>query len=447
MKQGTDFSILVIAYYFPPNSEVGGRRIARFCQYLPEYGIRPIVLTIDEESCETVDRSVRSSAQTQIVRARPADTILDWYHHWSNMRMHAQRAASGIRETGKVALERRSIVRRHLLSLLQFPDMRRGWYRPAIREAAKTLRKTSVAAVFSSGPPWTAHAIGYAISRRHNLPWIADFRDLWAADPWRNQTHGSERLPEWRNRLDLWVEDRWTQHAALIICTTRQQRDSLLRSHPHVHRNRIVIITNGSSDLPGDFTVSSHAKHGPRVLLHAGSLYGGRRIDAFCQAVASLVRTGRLSPDTTKIILMGEIDKDIEIGAKNSAPSLFRKGMISFRPRVDWEKAQEMLFLADVLLIFQGDNRTAIPAKFFEYMKTGKPILALGSEGALSDIILSTGSGFVADFDDQIGIESAIIQALQAEPRSTEEVRQLARKFDFRTLTAELAASIRGVLG
>jgi hypothetical protein len=47
-KLNADKRILVIAHTFPPNAEVGSKRVARFCRYLPEFGIQPIVLTVEE---------------------------------------------------------------------------------------------------------------------------------------------------------------------------------------------------------------------------------------------------------------------------------------------------------------------------------------------------------------------------------------------------------------
>src|SRR5262249_49886091 len=153
--------------------------------------------------------------------------------------------------------------------------------------------------------------------------------------------------------------------------------------HPQLDCNRVAVISNGLDGVVRSFPATTSPKGAPRILLHAGSLYAGRGVDTFCKAVASLVQVGRLSLDDIRIILMGDTDPIIEHNALNSAPEVFRNGMISFCPRVDWDKAVESLWKADILLIFQGHHRTAIPAKFFEYLRTGKPILALAGEGAL----------------------------------------------------------------
>jgi glycosyltransferase involved in cell wall biosynthesis len=443
-----DLSLLVVSYYFPPDSAVGAKRIARFCHFLPEFRIRPIVLTVDLASHRKLDLSRQPLPldQLQIVRAKPTRTFLDWYHLRAETRnKHYPANAIGENNQKQLPSPLRSL-RRHLFSLLQFPDIQRGWYRPAVRASAQVVATSPVDAVLSSGPPWTAHAVGHTIARRYNLPWIADFRDVWASDPWRRYACDSEGTPAWRDRLDLWIEDRWVRHAAVVVCTTTRQRDVLLRSHPRLESNRVITIPNGYDRQEQNWTGKAAPSSGPCVFLHAGNLYGGRRIDGFCRSIAALVRKGRLLPDATRIILMGEVESDIEREARNCASELFDKGIIAFHPRVDWESAQRSLQQAHVLLLFQGDHPTAIPAKFFEYLSTGKPILALAGHGELRDIVVRTGSGIVADPDDEVEISCAIEQILIAEPRTAEQAGSVAKQFEFRNLTATLAENIHSAL-
>ncbi len=437
----TDLSILVVSYYFPPNAAVGGRRVARFCKYLPDFGIRPIVLTIDEESCGAADFSLPSSAQLQIERARPRTTLLERYNRWADLRGVVHSPNNGSSRLRFAVLKHVSSLRNHVLALLQFPDRQRGWYGPAIKAANRITSNFQIDVVLSSGPPWTGHKVAYSISRQRNIPWIADFRDSWTSDPWSNYIYGPKGAPAWRVRLDRRTEYRWLRHARIIVCTTNQHRECLLRSNPDLDPSRVVIIPNGFEYRPD--SLRSPAGSGPRRFLHAGNLYAERRIGTFCRALESLVRRGRLSPDMASITLIGDVDRDIERDARDSAPDLFASGMITLQPRIDWEKAQQATREADVLLIFQGHHPTAIPAKFYEYMQTGKPIVAIAGRGALRDIVLQTGSGFVADPDDQTEIESVLEQSLQAEPRRPDEVQRIAEQFDFRKLTANLAQSIR----
>jgi glycosyltransferase involved in cell wall biosynthesis len=143
---------------------------------------------------------------------------------------------------------------------------------------------------------------------------------------------------------------------------------------------------------------------------------------------------------------LGKVNPDIERAAHNSAGELFDDKVIEILPRIPRDQAQSEMRKADVLLIIQGQHPTAIPAKFFEYLLTGKPILALVGPGALHDIVLQTKSGCVANPSDQREIEVAIQKVLQMKTRTTEEVALVAKQFNFRNLTEQLAQQILAVV-
>jgi hypothetical protein len=49
IESGREHSrILLAAYHFPPSAAVGGLRVTRFARFLPEFGWRPFVLTVED---------------------------------------------------------------------------------------------------------------------------------------------------------------------------------------------------------------------------------------------------------------------------------------------------------------------------------------------------------------------------------------------------------------
>src|SRR4051812_39709898 len=71
--------LLVVSYAFPPVAEVGSIRIAQLCGYLPDYGIEPIVLTVQEQFHEVIDSSRILPPSMQVVRTRMGSTPMSWY--------------------------------------------------------------------------------------------------------------------------------------------------------------------------------------------------------------------------------------------------------------------------------------------------------------------------------------------------------------------------------
>src|SRR5690349_24233327 len=70
MDRASQPRVLMIAYHFPPlRGSSGIQRTLRFCQYLPEFGWTPLVLTANERAYESVDQaSLREIPEGLVVR-------------------------------------------------------------------------------------------------------------------------------------------------------------------------------------------------------------------------------------------------------------------------------------------------------------------------------------------------------------------------------------------
>jgi hypothetical protein len=80
---------------------------------------------------------------------------------------------------------RLSTLQRAVSAALALPDRENGWLTPAVFRGWRQFRGRPADVVYSSGPPFTAHFVGFFLSRLTRHPWVADFRDPWARAPWR----------------------------------------------------------------------------------------------------------------------------------------------------------------------------------------------------------------------------------------------------------------------
>lgn len=423
----------MIAWSFPPEAEVGALRAARFCQHLPDFGIEPIVVTAQRWFYKDCDATWPTPEGVRVVRTHVKSTPLDWYARWKRQ----LRPASSQSSNGGVPrqpVSRPGFLKRQVLTALQTPDRHWGWYEPAIRAAEKILREQRIDVLFSSGPPWLCHLIARKLKKRWKVPWIADFRDPWAyGTQW-------DPVPVWRQWIDRRLMESCIRTADRVVCNTDRFRERLLTDFPELPGNTFVTITNGV-----DETALPMVKAEPRptkLLLHLGSLYGGRRIDTFCRAVRNLVENQTLDPSTFQVLFVGDMAAALVAGGEREAPELVKSKCIEFRKRVSWKEAQGILAEADQLLLF-FDEEFAVPAKFYEYLQTGKPILAIAKPGALTDALTLTGSGLWADPDDPDEIAEKILAALSLQPRSAEEVQRSTKRYRAEVLATELSNLIR----
>src|SRR6266853_1178937 len=79
--------VLVIAVNFPPDAEVGAKRIAGFCRYLREFGIQPIVLTVEDRFHRVLDETVPVPEGVPVVRTSFANPL----HCYRRLRVHLRR--------------------------------------------------------------------------------------------------------------------------------------------------------------------------------------------------------------------------------------------------------------------------------------------------------------------------------------------------------------------
>jgi glycosyltransferase involved in cell wall biosynthesis len=432
--------LLMICWTFPPDAQIGGLRVSRFCRYLPEFGIEPIVLTMEDRFRESVDNSLPAIPGLRIERTEVAATPVDWYRRSKAILGATSGNLDQKSMNASTSNDRKKFFRRQMAALLQLPGPDSGWYRPALHTARRLIREESIAAIFSSSPPTVSHRIALRLSEEWNLPWMADFRDPWSP------SFRPDNEPMWWRYLNRSVESRCVRLADRVICNTEWLRKDFLMSHPQLPQQKFVTLTNGFDDptLPSNKRSPTGSR---RLFLHLGNIYGLRRIDTFCLAIENLVATQKIDPSTFQILFLGHVDPRLEASARESAPELFRFGCIEFTERVGREEAQQTLAEADKLLIFQGGHYLQVPAKFYDYLLTGRPILAVAQKGALTDLLEETGSGIWADPEKPKEIAANFLRLLALPGISSVEAQQRwYERFHYRPLTQRLAAYVHDLV-
>src|SRR5262245_28264021 len=187
--------VLFVAYQFAPSLEMGARSCVQIARYLPMHGWSPVVLTAREKYIEeryrgSADEISELGLPDAVVRTRLLPHPLDFYR-WlkSSFKRESQAGdAGGTDVEADTPVAEKGKLRRLILSALTVPDMHTGWILPAVAAGLKAARQPKAEQIFSSGPFWTNHLVGYALSYLTGLPWIAHFRDPWFAGSWETPT-------------------------------------------------------------------------------------------------------------------------------------------------------------------------------------------------------------------------------------------------------------------
>lgn len=406
--------VLLIAYHFPPLSGSSGlQRTLRFAQYLPEFGWKPIVLTVRPSAYEQVDeRSLVQIPQgCEVVRTRCLD---------------AGRFLS---------------VRGRYPAFTALPDRWASWQLWGVRAGERLCRERGIRALWSTYPIATAHKIGAALAARTALPWIADFRDPMAQEGYPSDPR--------RWRAFKRIEESAASNAARLVFVSPSALAMYRERYPETPAERFAMIENGfdEASFEGLPDAGTRQRAGPPVLLHSGIVYPSERDPgALFAALGRLSASGRIRPGDFVIRFRASVHEDL---LRRLASEQRVEGFVEILPPIPYRDALQEMLDVDALLVMQGANcNEQIPAKLYEYLRAGRPILGLADpRGDTGRTLAALGYPFVTKLESADEIEAALPDFIRALGAGTLPVagREIADRYSRRELTGRLAGLLEAV--
>lgn len=410
--------VLLVAYHFPPCSGSSGlQRTLRFAEYLPEYGWEPTVLSVRPAAYEAVDHaSAPRPAGYEVVRT----FCLDAARHLSIAKRYPRFAAT--------------------------PDRWASWRLWGVRAGIRAVRDRGIQAVWSTYPIATAHAIASRIAARTSIPWIADFRDPMAQEGYPADPR------QWRAFKR--IEEDAAEHAARLVFVSPSARTMYRERYASRGQEDFVLLENGydeDSFLGLGHPAQGEARRshgGPLTLLHSGIVYPSERDPtALFEAMGRLARAGRIQPGDFVIRFRAAVHEDLlDSLAKQHRVEPF----VEICPPVPYQDALREMVEADALLVLQGMNvNRQVPAKVYEYLRAGRPIIALTDPaGDTGQLLAALGLPPGVPLESAAAIESAfpaLIAALKTESLAVADPGLLGA-YSRRALTGRLATLLDEVV-
>jgi glycosyltransferase involved in cell wall biosynthesis len=371
--------VLMIAFHFPPQRGSSGiQRTLKFCRYLPASGWHPVVLSAHPRAyVETASDQLGDIPETvEVHRAFALDTA----RHLSFKRRYA--------------------------SIMALPDRWVSWCFGALPAGLRLIRTYRPAVLWSTYPIASAHLIALALHRLTGIAWVADMRD-----PMTGPDYPADPLTR---RVYHWIEAKTVQHCTRVVCTTPGAIRAYQSRFPAIPLERFCLIENGYDEenfadaAAQEAPVRSAAQ--PFVLVHSGIIYPSERDPApFFKALASLLEQKRISGATLQVILRAPVHDDY-------LNDLIRQQgietIVSLAPHIPYREALAEMLGADGLLILQAANcNQQIPAKLYEYLRAGRPILALtDTAGDTAATLRKAGIDTIAALDNRADILAALMQ-------------------------------------
>lgn len=374
--------VLMVAFHFPPlRGSSGIQRTLKFAQYLPAQGWQPLVLS-----------------------AHP--------------RAYVNQGPDQLAEIPPEAIVRRAFAfdsGRHLswrgryLGFTAWPDRFVGWCLGAIPAGLSMVRQYRPQVLWSTHPIASAILIGLALHKLTRLPWVVDFRD-----PMTDTDY--PRDPRVR-AIWRWIERKAVHNAALVVCNTPSAVVTYTTRYPELPRSRFTMLENGYDEEnfrnAGAQAQPARAPGQPFTLVHSGIIYPSERDPVpLMRALGQLKASGAIDASQLHIVLRATAH-DEYVNALLQEHGI--SDLVSLAPHVPYQVALAEMLTADGLLVLQASNcNHQIPAKLYEYLRAGRPILALtDAVGDTAATLRAAGVDTIAPLDDSEGIKRGLLHFLQ----------------------------------
>ena len=433
-------TMLVISYDFPPAARVGVHRTLKYCRHLSSHRWLPVVLTCRPSSGSFVDDGLCRRIPAEVEVHRTADFDPErWLVKMSRPRTRSV-PAPAVSEPARGAAARPAPrgalagLKHAIISLLaRSPDSNVFWLAFALPRGIWILLTRKVSLIYSTSPPHSSHIGAFLLAKLSGKPHVVDFRDPW---------HAGDRA----SRLSR-IKRAIVRNAAKVICVSQGERDELRAEFPDLREEHFTYITNGYD--PSDAVADGPAlEPSPSLtLIHAGTIYSGIAGEFF-EALERLVAEDPVTARSIHVHLLGWIAAEYA----GTVARLEAAGIVKAQGLRPHRATLRMLRASDALVILLGGTSflpSHIPAKVFEYLHAGKPILAIAAEGELARIVRQSGLGIVVpphSVDGVVGELRALLGEHAAGRLARSPNHPYIRSFEGAALTARLASVLDGVV-
>ncbi len=393
--------ILIITYYWPPSGGSGVQRWMYFAKHLPEFGIQPYILTVDEKkaSYKFIDRTLESKvAGLNVYKTNTLEPL----RFYSKILGGDGQKNIPLGFSGEEKPNLFQKLSRYVRGNFFIPDARVGWNKFALYKAKEIIKNNSISTVITTGPPHSTHLIGLILKQELNVKWIADFRDPWTEIYYNKLLYRSSSSVKKDTGLEYKVLDN-----ADMILTIGPSLKEHLQHRLKKNLDKFYFIYNGYDAEAFDEIIHNKEKE-KFTICHIGILSESQPITPFIESLNKLINENYELKKILKLQFVGRVSPSIIREVREKLPGAEIE-LIEYLPH---KKSLEYMMNADLLfnsLAEMENSKLLISGKLMEYIATGNPILCLGNpEGDAAKLLEEVADANVFDRKNNDGIYNFI---------------------------------------
>ncbi|WP_456378796.1 glycosyltransferase [Lutibacter sp.] len=419
---------LIITYYWPPAGGSGVQRWLKFVKYFRDFNIEPVVYTVKNPKYPLEDKSLFEDIPTAVeILKQP---IWEPNNLFKIFNKNKTESAGFLNPNpsffGKLA--------QYIRANYFIPDARKFWIQPSVSYLKKYLKKNKIDVVITTGPPHSTHLIGLNLKKQLPIKWIADFRDPWTEIDYFHQLPLTKRAIKKHYSLEKKVLN--TANVVLVVGNTMREKYSTFNKN-------VITITNGFDGIVQDMAIKLDTKF---TITHIGLLNADRNPTMLWEVLAEISTENKEFSTDFELKLIGKVDNLV---VEDVSKYKLTKN-VEFISYVPHTKVIEFQKKSQVLLLIVNNVPSAnqiITGKIFEYLMAKRPILAIAPKhGDLAEIVNTTNSGFVVDFNEKKQLKKTILDLYSKFKQGKLEVNSKnIEQFHRRELTKKVSEIINSI--
>lgn len=382
---------LIITYYWPPAGGSGVQRWLKFVKYFRDFGIEPVVYTVENPNYPILDES--------LVYDIPKDIEILTQAIWEPNNLFAFFGKKKTESAGFLNPNPSFFgkILQYIRANYFIPDARKFWVKPSTNYLKKYLKANKIDVVITSGPPHSMHLIGLNLKKELNIKWIADFRDPWTEIDYFQQLPLTKKAIKKHHSLENEVLKN--ADAVLVVGKTMQENFSKFNS-------KVITVTNGFDETLTHENVTLDPKF---TVTHIGLMNADRNPKMLWEVLAEIVSENEEFSKDFDLKLIGKADASViaDISKYRLSKNVQVIDYVTHDKVVEFQKKSQVLLL---IVNNVPSAKGILTGKIFEYLMAKRPILAIApSDGDVSEIINETNSGVVINFEDKVALKKAIL--------------------------------------
>ena len=265
------------------------------------------------------------------------------------------------------------------------------WALPAVKVAMKMAAINNYDCIISRALPPMAHLAALITARKTGLPWIANWNDPVPSEkfpaPYAGGKGKDAALGFWGSCYYRKIANRANWHT--FPC--EKLRSYITDYLPKGTYEKSSVVPHIAMENDNQFV----KKGNKFTLMHAGSLLPPRSPDIFLEGVRLFRDRNKLLQGFSVVFIVDRPEDVLKAAKAHEVEDVVK--IESSRPYTEMPVA---LASADVLVIVEAlvEEGIFLPSKFVDFVRSGRPILAISPPvGTLADILNTKGGGIAVD--------------------------------------------------